>query len=277
VRATADNAQLALLLEVTGTPKPGNVDREHEYPDLRFEHFVAGAVGARPGLEALAAGEPLGASFERGVEGMSEQGGGNTQFGALLALAPLVRAAGRNRLTPAGVSAVVAETSVADAVGFYRAFDHVDVAVDDPPDSVDAPDVRLGADAAADLEARELTLADVMAESAPVDGVAAEWADGFPRTFDAARGILDGAGPVADRAAAAYLDLLAESVDTFVLTQHDRETAEWVRERAASATAGEVDPAALGEEFVAKDINPGTTADLTAAALFVALQRGLEV
>ncbi len=277
MRSPADNAQLALLLEVTGTPKPGNVDRAHEYPDLRFEHFVAGAVGARRGFEALAAGEPLGESFETAIAGMSEQSGGNTQFGAVLLLTPLVRAAATGRLDPAGVTSVVEATTVDDAVGFYRAFELVDVAVDEPPADLDAPDVRLGRDAAGPLRDRGLTLADVMAESAPADGVAAEWVDGFPRTFDAAGAILDGTGPVGDRAAAVFLDLLAAEVDTFVVTQHGRETAEWVRERAAAANGGAVDPAALADEFVDRGINPGTTADVTAGALFVALERGLGV
>jgi len=109
VRTTAQNAELALLLEVTGTPKPGNVDRHREYEDLRFEHFVAGAVGARPGLQMAATGDPLGESFLRAIEGMSEQRGGNTQFGAILLQLPLVAAAGRPdySLTPADATAVL--------------------------------------------------------------------------------------------------------------------------------------------------------------------------
>ncbi|OYR44892.1 triphosphoribosyl-dephospho-CoA synthase, partial [Halorubrum sp. Eb13] len=46
-----DDATLALLLEVAGTPKPGNVDRRRDLGDLRFESFLGGAVGAREGLE----------------------------------------------------------------------------------------------------------------------------------------------------------------------------------------------------------------------------------
>jgi triphosphoribosyl-dephospho-CoA synthase len=50
-----------------------------------------------------------------------------------------------------------------------------------------------------------------------------------------------------------------------------------VRARAA-AVGTDLDAAAeLADEFVAEGINPGTTADLTAAALFVALERGWEV
>jgi triphosphoribosyl-dephospho-CoA synthase len=61
------------------------------------------------------------------------------------------------------------------------------------------------------------------------------------------------------------------------VTQHGRSTAETVRERAAAALAGEEDPADLAEDLVSRGINPGTTADVTAGALFVALDRGLEV
>ncbi|MFB6172052.1 MAG: triphosphoribosyl-dephospho-CoA synthase [Haloarculaceae archaeon] len=276
-RTVAQNAQLALLLEVTGTPKPGNVDRHHDYPDLRFEHFLAGAVGARPGLERAAAGGRVGLAFERAVAGMADQRGGNAQFGALLAIAPLVRAAAAGDLSPDGAAAVVDATTVQDACDFYVAFEHVDVAVEDPPPGLGPLDVRYGADAIPAIRERDLTLADVMKMSAPGDGVAAEWDAGFPRTFRAADRLLSLAGPVPDRAARVFLELLAEEPDTFVETRADEATAEEVTRRAAAALAGEEDPADLADELVDRDVNPGTTADLTAAALFVALERGLAV
>ncbi|RXK51184.1 triphosphoribosyl-dephospho-CoA synthase [Halorientalis pallida] len=276
-RTVVDDAQLALLLEVTGTPKPGNVDRAHDYDDLRFEHFLAGGVGARPGLELAADGDRLGRAFERAVAGMSQQRAGNTQFGALLVLVPLVRAASEGDLTGERAGDLAAATTVADAADFYRAFEHVDVAVEDPPEGTDALDVRRGADAVPDLEDRGVTLQDVMVESTEIDGIAREWTGEFARSFDAADRLLDLDGPVPDRTSQVFLELLAEEPDTFVVTQHDRETAEQATERAAAALAGNADPWALANEFVAEGINPGTTADLTAAALFVALERGLEI
>lgn len=285
MRSIADNAQLALFLEVSSTPKPGNVDREHEYEDLRFEHFVAGAAGARRGLDRAAAGGPVGGTFEQAIAGMSDQSGGNTQFGALLLVMPLAVAAARTHddaelprpLTPEDASEVVAETTVDDAVGFYRAFEHVGVAVDDPPEDLTAPDVRRGADAEPALRERDMTLEDVMADSADIDGLAAEYVDGFERTFRMADRINDRDGPVTDRAAKAFLEALAAEIDTFVVTQHDYETAEEVTRRAQAALDGEERPADLASEFVDREINPGTTADLVAGGLFVALEGGLEV
>lgn len=277
MRSVAANAELALLLEVTSTPKPGNVDRHREYDDLRFEHFVAGAVGARPGLERAAAGEPVGHAFERAVAGMAEQDGDNTQFGALLLVVPLVATAATGDLSPERASTIVSETTVEDAANFYRTFEHVDVAVEDPPAGMDDLDVRRGSDAVPALEEDTITLGDVMELSADVDGVAAEWTNGFRRSFHAAEIIFSGDGPVPDRAAEVFIELLAAEVDTFVVTRNDREIAEEVRRRAQAVLDGDEDAEELADELVDRDINPGTTADILAAALFIALEGGLRV
>ncbi|ELZ07107.1 triphosphoribosyl-dephospho-CoA protein [Natrinema thermotolerans DSM 11552] len=279
MRTSAQNAELALLLEVAGTPKPGNVDRDRDLADLRFEHFLAGAVGARDGLERAASGAAIGSAFERAVEGMAAQEGGNTQFGALLLLVPLVRAAEED-LTRSAAEAVVHETTVADAAGFYRAFDHVDVAVDDPPAELDALDVRRGSDAVPALEERGLTLLDIMERSVPGDGVAREWVDGFDRSFAAADRLAAAEGPLSDRTATVFLSLLAERPDTLVATRHGEATAREVTERAAALVAEdalETDRRTVdrfADDLVERGINPGTTADITAAGLFVALERG---
>jgi len=328
----ADDATLALLLEVAGTPKPGNVDRRRDLDDLRFEAFLGGAVGARPGLELAAGRGPaegataerstpgetpaVGEAFERAVEGMAARAGTNTQFGCLLLLVPLVRAAADpdRELSPAGVDAVCRATTVDDAVAFYRAFEAVDVAVDDPPPGAAALDVRRGSDAEPAIRERGTTLRDVLALSAEPTGAdadgtadrvpdrnAAEWTEGFPRTFRAAEWILTDEGALADRAARAFLGLLAAEPDTLVASTRGVRTARDASGRArellepdgSDPTApvgdvGAVDAEAvhavdldaaesLAESFVAEGINPGTTADLTCAALFVALRRGAEV
>jgi triphosphoribosyl-dephospho-CoA synthase len=284
----AENAQTALLLEVSGTPKPGNVDRERGFPDLRFEHFLAGAVGAGPGLRAAEDGAAVGEAFERAVAGMSQQQGGNTQFGALLLLVPLVRAAADEDeesgtdLSPEGVRTVVENTTVADAANFYRAFDHVDVFVDDPPEDVEELDVRRGSDAIPAVEEQGVTLYEVMelgaeADDSPGDDVAAEWTTGFERTFWAADRLVElaGSAPASAIGARVYLELLAREPDTLVAKQHGRKVAESVRVRAQEALEGGPEVVeAFAEALVADGVNPGTTADVTAAALFVALERG---
>lgn len=278
MRTTAGNAELALLLEVAGTPKPGNVDRRRDLPGLRFEHFLAGAVGAGEGLRDAAAGAPVGEAFERAVRGMADQEGGNTQFGALLLLVPLVRAASEDALSADGTTAVVEATTVEDAAAFYRAFEHCEVFVDDPPEDAPELDVRRGSEAIPDLERRGLTLLDVMRLSEAEDDVAREWTHGFERSFRTAERIAESEGPLSKRGAQAFLDLLAERPDTLVAKKHGERVAEEAMQRARRARdAGDPDAVeALAEAFVEEGINPGTTADIVAAGLFVALERGVE-
>jgi triphosphoribosyl-dephospho-CoA synthase len=149
--------------------------------------------------------------------------------------------------------------------------------VEDPPEGLDDLDVRRGAAAAPALRDRGLTLEDVMELSAGVDGIAAEWVGGFERTFEAAGWLLADEGPVPDRTSRAFLRLLADEVDTFVVKTADGGTAEEVTRRARAVLDGEEDAEDLAEELVDRGINPGTTADLTAGALFIALERGLVV
>jgi triphosphoribosyl-dephospho-CoA synthase len=301
-RTPVENAELALLLELAGTPKPGNVDRQREYPDLRFEHFLAGAVGARKGLALAAEGAPLGEAFEQAVAGMARQEGGNTQFGCLLLIVPLVSARGGERLTREGASDAVAGTTVEDATDFYRAFDHVNVAVREPAEQ-QAADERLGADSAtptddrpaepaeiaAELDVtrgseaipavreRGLTLLDVMEASADHDGNAREWTKGFPRTFEVAARLHKDQGPAPDRVARAFLEQLAHEPDSLVATQHGPAVAEQVQTRAA-AVGRDLDAAEqFAAELIEDGINPGTTADVVAAGTYVALERGLTV
>ncbi|ADJ14792.1 triphosphoribosyl-dephospho-CoA synthase [Halalkalicoccus jeotgali] len=270
----AENAQLALLLEVSGTPKPGNVDRDRNLSDLRYEDFLVGAVGAGRGLRAAETG-PVGEAFERAVEGMAERHGRNSQFGALLLLVPLVRAASEGELSPAGAERVVNDTTVADAADFYRAFEHVAVFVSDPPADVDDLDVRRGAAAIPALEDRELTLADVMALG-DADDVAREWTTGFERSFRVADRVGELSGPLSARAAEAFCEQLAEHPDTLVVKKHGEEIAREASRRVADAIGSRDDIDALAMEFVRRGINPGTTADIVAAGLFIALERGVE-
>jgi len=322
-QGAVDDAILALLTEVAGTPKPGNVDRQRDLADLHFESFLAGAVGARSGLARAARGGSIGHAFERAVAGMADRAGTNTQFGCLLLLVPLLRATATTDLSPRGTDRVTAATTVDDAVAFYRAFEHVDVAVADPPLDAAALDVRRGSGAAPALRERGYSLRDVLAlsaapeanadidDTASIDRIpdrnAQEWVEGFPRTFRAAEWIAADTGPITDRAARAFLGLLATEPDTLVATAHSpvvaRETTARARavvepdhERERGSTTSVADwrggppPAAaavhgvdrdevatLAAAFVDEEINPGTTADLTCAALYVALRRGVSV
>ena len=274
----ATRAQLALLLEVASTPTPGAIDRERDHADLRFDHFMAGTLGAADGLEAAAGADPIGTAFERAVRGMAgAQSGGNTQLGALLLLVPMVRAAAADELTPEGATAVVERTTVEDAVAFCRAFDAVPVGLGPPPDGSADLDLREPAAAAETIEGRGISLEDLMSMSAETDGIAREWTNRFERSFGAAERLQALSGPLTDRGSTVFLELLATEPDTFIAKRFGEAAARRASDGAAAVLAGDREADDLADSLQSAGHNPGTTADLLAGGLFIALERGASI
>src|SRR5512137_1037760 len=113
-----ERAQLAMMLEVTAFPKPGNVDRCHDYPETRLEHFLASTIFARPALEEADEGKGrIGEIIKHAVRDTNCHDGGNTHFGAFILLIPLIYGK-----TIEGAMAAIAKTESSDAVAFYKAF-----------------------------------------------------------------------------------------------------------------------------------------------------------
>jgi len=274
-------AQLAMVLEVAASPKPGNVDRDHDYPDTTFEHFLASAIGTYPVLEAAAAagsGGSVGALIHAAAkESMQWQRGGNTHFGAFVLLIPLLVAAGGSR----PVSEIVENTTADDAVEFYRAFAIADVRTDSVPD-FDLEE----SDSIVRIRGEGIRLIDLMRLSADRDLIANEWATGFLRTMRCADLIAERAEgmTINDAIVCTFLQMLAETPDTFIRTKFGRVKAIEVSGSAYEIVSGSSDLESIisvvhefDERLIREKVNPGSTADIIIGGLFLALVRGLVV
>jgi triphosphoribosyl-dephospho-CoA synthase len=259
-----ERAQLAMMLEVCAYPKPGNVDRCHDYEDTRLEHFLASAMLARPSLERAERGEGgIGALIREAVLLTGCHGGGNTHFGAYILLFPLILGGDIE-----GAAVAVQNTTVQDSLAFYEAFGMTQVRMLEGDEEIDVNDPE----AVATIRERGMTLYDIMAYSAPRDMVAREWTNGFSLTRKAADYLGEGAGRQA--IVSAFLRLLSEEIDTFVVKKHGTEVAEWTRKEAETVLAGTRDLEGFDEECLQKGINPGSIADLIIAGIYVALGEG---
>ena len=260
----AELAQLAMMLEVTAHPKPGNVDRCHDYPDTRLEHFLASTIACRPALEAVSLGEVgIGAGIYDAVVRTNCHSGGNTHFGAFILLVPLV--AGGD-IT--GALRLIHETTVEDAVLFYQAFAETDVRVieSDGLDVNDPGSVRL-------IREEGMTLKDVMAYSAPRDMVCREWENGFSLTrrfADRLIALNNGARGISP----AFIELMADAPDTFIAKKFGELVAEETMSRAAAVCRGELSIVTFDEECINAGINPGSLADIAIAGIYLALTEG---
>lgn len=260
----ADLAQLAMMLEVCAFPKPGNVDRCHDYPNTRLEHFLASTILARPALEsAEKATSGPGKIIQDAVALTNIHSGGNTHFGAFILLIPLIMGDGI-----AGATRIVRETTVSDAIDFYHAFGRTKVRVMSE-DELDVHDPKVYEE----LERREMTLYDVMLHSASNDMVAREWVSGFTLTRRTADRLHE-EGCGRDAIVNTYLWLLSTEPDTFVIKKHGRDTAWEVMTKAKEVREGLRDLKTFDAECIRLGINPGSIADIIIASIYIALGEG---
>jgi triphosphoribosyl-dephospho-CoA synthase len=288
-------AQLACLLEVSA-PKPGNVSPGRHFVDLTYEDFLTSAVAIGPTF-ARVADQPLGETIRQAVEVTACWARTNTNLGLVLLLAPLAKAAamvaasGSDHLRQGyggppelyakaeepplrgALRQVLRETTVDDAREVYAAIRR-------------ARPGGLGQSSTQDVAGEpDVTLLDAMRLAADRDGVAREYATDFEVTFDRgapalARARGDGLS-WSDAIVETYLTLLAEGIDTHIVRRTGLAAAERVSMLAREAlTAGGVrtDEGRQAVEAMDRAMrdarnshNPGTTADLTAAAIFVTL------
>ena len=269
--AVAGAAQLACVLEASAE-KPGNITPSHDFADTSYEDMLRSAIALGPEL-ALAAERGVGDSVLAAVRATRRVTGANTNLGIALLLAPLARAALLGGELRERAEEVLGALTQDDSRAAYAAIRLAGAGgLDEPVEH----DVRA---------APTIALRAAMATAAERDSVAAEYATGYAVTFERglpalARALDDGLGP---RSATVelYLALLAEVPDTLVARKRGRAAAERVsagaaRVLAAGGVRDDAGKAALQafDDSLRRDgnaLNPGTTADLVTAVLFVAL------
>lgn len=260
----AEQAQMAMMLEVTAFPKPGNVDRCHDYQSTRLEHFLASIIFSRPSLErATEPGASVGALMYDIVKRTNIHSGGNTHFGAFLLLVPLIMGG-----DIPGAIQVIRETTVDDAVEFYKAFGMTRVRVLSS-DSIDVNDPT----ALDTIREQRMTLYDIMQHSAGNDMIAREWVNSFTRVRNGAD-LLKENGSGRDSIVLTFLDLLSTEPDTFIIKKHGPEVARVTMTYAREVRSGVRDLAEFDRSCIESGINPGSTADIIIGSLYIALGEG---
>lgn len=285
-------AAAACLLE-SAVFKPGNVHPGGEFLDLAHEDFVNAAQAiAQPFNTWLAPASQgdtsrrlqLGQGIMAAVQASTEVTQTNANLGMVLAIAPL---AASSLPVEREVGAVLRSLTKADAAGIWQAIrtaqpgglgqvDEHDLAGPPPENILDA--MRLAADR---------------------DAIARLWAEGYAPLFASAssphgqgmvplleQALTQGMG-VAAAIQQAFLQHLACHLDSLIVRRHGHAIAERVSELATEIVAqplAEQAPLVENLDDVLRGgrwsngrwrpINPGTTADLVAAALFVLLRRG---
>jgi triphosphoribosyl-dephospho-CoA synthase len=167
-----------------------------------------------------------------------------------------------------GAISVTRNTTVDDAVEFYKAFGMTQVRMLSS-DSLDVNDPA----ALETIRLQKLTLYDIMCHSAGNDMIAREWTNGFKKVRLGAD-LLKKNGCGRKAIVLTFLDLLSDEPDTFIVKKHGQEIAEKTMKHAREVRNGTRDLVIFDKACIDAGINPGSTADLIIGSLYVALGEG---
>ena len=289
--------ELAILLEVSSYPKPGNIHRTADFPETRYEHFLASAVAIAPSFkkaaeqgikvseEKISPSEVgIGNIIKDAVDHMlGRQSGGNTLLGAIILLAPIAAGAGMisNRFSlpklRKNIKMIVESTTPEDAVYVYDAIALVNPGGLNKSKKLDVRDPE----SKRKILDEGITLLDTFEIASSYDSIASEWVHNYPITFDLGYPYfvrqLEETGDINTATVHAFLKILAEVPDTFISRKVGQAKAESISAEAGRVLKEGGLTTPFGRNLLLKldsklrdpahDLSPGTTADITEAVI----------
>ena len=267
-------AQWACVLEATA-PKPGNVHRGADFEDMSYLDMVLAASLIGEQMQQAAEGRSIGQAVLGAIEAIRRHIGRNTHLGTVLLLAPLARLP-QDRLHSEGVGQELQQMDAEDAAAVYQALRRAGAG---------------GLGRAPQYDIRQSppeNLLEAMRAAAERDRVARQYATAFADVFDVVVPQLEenlrrdwGVSPAIVHT---YLQLLARWPDSLIQRKCGPEVAQNVS-ALAQRIVEQFTPGSPEYYFQVAELdfylrsdghqrNPGTTADLVAAGLFVLLRRG---
>jgi triphosphoribosyl-dephospho-CoA synthase len=266
-------ATLACVLEATA-PKPGNVHRGADFEDLTYPDLVLSGIAIGPEMDR-AGQRSLGETVLAAMQATKRVVATNSNLGMVLLLAPLAAAATCEESLHIGVTRVLHGLTRDDARLVYEA---IRLAKPGGLGKVETADVAGGPPD---------SLIDAMRLAADRDLVARQYAHGFADVFGHVLPVLRDAlvcFPMHQAIVYAYLQVFAKRPDSLIARKCGLETAQRASDHAAQIVASTKPGDDNWHEQLADfDFwlrsdghrrNPGTTADLITAGLFVTLWEG---
>jgi triphosphoribosyl-dephospho-CoA synthase len=256
--------------------KPGNITPSHDFDDTSYEDMLQSGIALGPEL-GRAGERGVGETVLAAVRASRDAAGANTNLGIALLLVPLARAALRGGPLRASLADVLRALTVADARCAYAAIRLAGAGGLDEPVEHDVRDEP------------HVTLREAMATAAQRDTIAGEYVTDYRVTFElglpAFAAALDDGRRRRDAIVELALRLLAAVPDTLIARKRGADAAGRVAAGAREVLSAGGVRSARGRTALAEfdtslrrdgnALNPGTTADLVTAVLFVALLEGV--
>ena len=283
-------AQIASVLEVSGWPKPGNVHRTRNYDDMVFQDFAISAVVIGDTMEEVATqakeiddlkNAELGKFILQAVNETNRWIETNTNLGIMMMCIPIAASAAISNSfdeIQENVGRLMDATTVEDAVNLYDAINVADAGGMGDQDEFDVMSEK----AKDELRANNQTMFDVLEISAGWDRLANELTNKMPVCFEIGYPCFlnfwktsNDVDVINKATVLTFMTILSQIPDTLISRKYGDEVAESVSQKARDILEFKDDDSFVEKLLEFDDylyenkLNPGTTADLTAASIFL--------
>ena len=279
-------AQIASVLEVSGYPKPGNVHRTRDFEDMVFEDFLISGIAIGDSVKSICILSKekkndlsklnLGFHILEGVKNTFNWVENNTNLGIIMLLMPISAAASISSYfneIQGNVGKILKQTTVNDAINLYEAINLADAGGMGEQSEFDLK----SSDAVNELIEKNQTMFDVLKISSSWDKLGYElthemefiFKTGYPTYHKLKKEhSLNYANIIT------FLTILSEIPDTLISRKYGSGVAEEVSKNAKNVLDSPKDELLDNikdfDDFLFENkLNPGTTADLTAASIML--------
>ncbi|MCD7781954.1 MAG: triphosphoribosyl-dephospho-CoA synthase [Methanosphaera sp.] len=288
--------EISTLLEVSGYPKPGNVHRTQDFKEITYEDFIVSGVSIRDSLEIAAYNGSkcypnmldhisVGECILRAIRDTQQFVNSNTNLGISMLLVPLAATFGalthEDSITnlPSILTTMIKNSQVDDAVALVKAISLANAG--GMENKTSKYDVN-NSNTLDDIRDNNINMYGLLEMSAKYDKISQELISGLPviRKYGYptyAKYMRDYS--TNDVTVAVFLEILANVPDTLISRKYDEDVAMQVSENAkmiledtSIASSDRLEAIEAFDQILRKNnYNPGTTADFTAASIYVGL------
>ncbi len=288
-RQTGNFAGIACVLEVT-TEKPGNVTPTHDFSDTKFENFIFGGliignIVEKAFIDGYKEKFIPGKRIYEFVRESKIYNKTNTHFGIALLFIPLATAYGMmlknnkshkenfEKNLKNAIAHVMKKTDVDDVIYFHKAILLCNARVPNIEDNFDKFDKLdiLSKNFIKTAKKENLTLYRLMEISAGKDLIAKELTTKMNISFKYFSQLCVHERIFRDNVLFLFLSILSEFPDTLITKKYGVEISEKVSKMAADVFGGKLTLKKFSDYMHINNINPGSTADITANVVFLYL------
>ena len=275
-------AQIASTFEVSGYPKPGNVHRTRDFDDMVFEDFLISGIvigdSVREACSNVDVNNPeLGKYILQAVSETDRWIKNNTNLGIVMMTMPIAVAASiSNNFDEIrdNICLLMSNTSVDDACDLYDAINIADAGGMGDQDEYDVASEN----AKNELRNNNQTMFDVLKISAPWDMLAREMTSDMPAVFEIGYltySKLKKENSLNYSCIMTFLTILSQVPDTLISRKYGEDealkvsmmTRDLLKLKDSSDFFEKIEE--FGDYLFKNNLNPGTTADLTMASIFL--------